>query len=226
MKRLNLLDVAINIEDLAQQQEMTKFTLLYVKVEAEVEESPYNFMFRSFRNILKHFHVAKSRIPPNVMKYSLALIPMYKFKTAKEGDWIYADIVGCKKGAITFKEKLCYDSDGEVISNEINLRVKHVVRFVQNRITFQACSRAIQMVEEHKLESFFENFQISPFMVANVPQIHEDFEWFNSNIADNKEQKIAIANIVNCTAFPLPYIIFGPPGMLFFLTFFVIFLFF
>ncbi|CAO1360493.1 unnamed protein product [Diamesa serratosioi] len=40
----------------------------------------------------------------------------------------------------------------------------------------------------------------------------ENFEWFDENISSNEEQIIAIKNVVNCTAYPLPYVIFGPPG--------------
>jgi helicase MOV-10 len=39
-----------------------------------------------------------------------------------------------------------------------------------------------------------------------------NFEWFNKQIGKNEEQMAAIKNIVNCTAFPFPYVVFGPPG--------------
>uniref|UniRef100_A0A182N2W0 Uncharacterized protein n=1 Tax=Anopheles dirus TaxID=7168 RepID=A0A182N2W0_9DIPT len=38
------------------------------------------------------------------------------------------------------------------------------------------------------------------------------FEWFQNQIGKNKQQKLAIQNIVNRTAYPAPYILFGPPG--------------
>jgi len=37
-------------------------------------------------------------------------------------------------------------------------------------------------------------------------------EWINPNILKNKEQKQAVEHILNKTAYPAPYIIFGPPG--------------
>jgi len=37
-------------------------------------------------------------------------------------------------------------------------------------------------------------------------------EWVNPNISKNKEQKQAVRSILNKTAYPAPYIIFGPPG--------------
>jgi hypothetical protein len=38
------------------------------------------------------------------------------------------------------------------------------------------------------------------------------FDWFNKNIQSNPAQVQAITHIVQGTAFPSPYIIFGPPG--------------
>ncbi|XP_052860194.1 putative helicase MOV-10 [Anopheles cruzii] len=40
----------------------------------------------------------------------------------------------------------------------------------------------------------------------------EQFTWFDRRIGTNKLQQCAIRNIVNRTAYPAPYIIFGPPG--------------
>ena len=36
------------------------------------------------------------------------------------------------------------------------------------------------------------------------------FEWANPKIAKNVEQMTAVQNIVNCSAYPSPYVIFGP----------------
>lgn len=38
------------------------------------------------------------------------------------------------------------------------------------------------------------------------------FSWFNKSIEENLEQQQAVRNIINGTAYPLPYILFGPPG--------------
>ena len=45
-----------------------------------------------------------------------------------------------------------------------------------------------------------------------VIQLFSDFEWYNINISKNLEQKQAVTNIVNKSSFPLPFILFGPPG--------------
>lgn len=39
-----------------------------------------------------------------------------------------------------------------------------------------------------------------------------DLSWFNGSVGQNFEQRQAITNILNRTAFPAPYILFGPPG--------------
>lgn len=42
--------------------------------------------------------------------------------------------------------------------------------------------------------------------------LYSDFKWINPNIEKNKEQKQAVRKILSKTAYPAPYIIFGPPG--------------
>uniref|UniRef100_A0AAG5DML6 RNA helicase n=1 Tax=Anopheles atroparvus TaxID=41427 RepID=A0AAG5DML6_ANOAO len=45
-----------------------------------------------------------------------------------------------------------------------------------------------------------------------ISKKHSKFDWFQSEICGNKLQQLAIQNIVNRTAYPAPYILFGPPG--------------
>lgn len=42
--------------------------------------------------------------------------------------------------------------------------------------------------------------------------LYSDIKWINPNIEKNKEQKQAVRKILSKTAYPAPYIIFGPPG--------------
>jgi len=39
-----------------------------------------------------------------------------------------------------------------------------------------------------------------------------DIDWVNPQVAKNEQQKQAVKKILNKTAHPAPYIIFGPPG--------------
>lgn len=42
--------------------------------------------------------------------------------------------------------------------------------------------------------------------------LSSDIEWINTYMKENERQKQAVKSILNKTAYPAPYIIFGPPG--------------
>ncbi|XP_033309910.1 putative helicase mov-10-B.1 isoform X2 [Bombus bifarius] len=99
--------------------------------------------------------------------------------------------------------------------------------------TIRKSSLVSQLLEEEVNISFFPmNWQIRCFhyvlhimfkhnLINTVyPKINTnlytllefDLDWANKSIAKNKEQKIAVNNILNYSAYPAPYILFGPPG--------------
>lgn len=49
-------------------------------------------------------------------------------------------------------------------------------------------------------------------LIKNIWRSISSFTWFNEKISTNEQQISAIKHIVNGTAYPAPYIIFGPPG--------------
>ncbi|XP_029676373.1 helicase MOV-10-like [Formica exsecta] len=53
---------------------------------------------------------------------------------------------------------------------------------------------------------------IYPKLKTNSIDLKDDIKWINTNIKKNKEQKQAVRMILSKTAYPAPYIIFGPPG--------------
>ncbi|XP_011708077.1 PREDICTED: putative helicase MOV-10 [Wasmannia auropunctata] len=53
---------------------------------------------------------------------------------------------------------------------------------------------------------------IYPQLKTNCIDMEFDIEWVNTNIKENKRQRQAVKKILNNTARPAPYIIFGPPG--------------
>ncbi|CAL1684703.1 unnamed protein product [Lasius platythorax] len=53
---------------------------------------------------------------------------------------------------------------------------------------------------------------IYPKLKINSIDIKHDIKWINTKIEKNEEQKQAIRKILSNTAYPAPYIIFGPPG--------------
>lgn len=93
---------------------------------------------------------------------------------------------------------------------------KFKISFIPNRSSFRVCYDTLKRMKYFGLEKFFEKFEDIPlrniFKKHNSEEIVEKFEWFNDKTSSNKEQIIAIKNVVNCTAFPLPFVIFGPPG--------------
>lgn len=109
------------------------------------------------------------------------------------------------------------------------------VDFIPNRIGARACLNALQSLEESGLSSHFLKFEKTPVTAESIMMGYRSralpdvtsrkmnalkqsvfnifhFAYFNKNIESNEEQKLAIQNILNCTAYPLPQVVFGPPG--------------
>ena len=144
---------------------------------------------------------------------SLRLFPIKLYKDKKinfRGNCIFAQIDGYANGQMTF----------DIIINEptkeIDLKVDYdirFVRFVPQKIKSQACFQALDMIQRNDLKDFFDDFEDEPkFCLKRIDKKFDNFEWYNPQIGRNEEQKAAIKNIVNCTAFPFPYVVFGPPG--------------
>lgn len=165
--------------------------------------------------MMNNYSFAASRrvVPPNYEEMSICLVPMDKYKENKinfEDDCIFAQFDRYERGHIHFEKKFPMVRGNQRV---IDLNVKYFVRFIPNRITYRACFHALDSIKLHLLHSFFDNFEEEP---ANCKRdngaIVNDFEWYNQQIATNEEQMSAIKNIVNCTAYPFPYVVFGPPG--------------
>lgn len=60
--------------------------------------------------------------------------------------------------------------------------------------------------------SIFHHYNFKCCVCACVCMFSDIDEWINPNVSENKEQKQAVRSILNKTAYPAPYIIFGPPG--------------
>lgn len=204
MDELKLLEHAVNIEDLTQQKTLLQYTILNVQV---IEH----------RNDLKSFKVREELLPPFPKETSLCLIPMSKYKAEhinKEDDCIFAMIEEVRKSTIEFSKRSFYDRSTGKTRGAIDTEIKYAVRFVPNRITHRASITAVKKIREYGLQNFFTNFGNAPYKNDDNYEYLSDssFVWENANIGNNKEQKIAIKNIVKGTAFPFPYLILGPPG--------------
>lgn len=80
------------------------------------------------------------------------------------------------------------------------------VEFIPNRVSTRVAYRALKDLKDADMIEYMKNFDVD---VKDRYGDFDDFEWFDSSIEDNEEQQTAIQNIINCTAFPSPYVIFG-----------------
>lgn len=123
------------------------------------------------------------------------------------------------------------DIKNDVIYLEGNRRIKQTVvhcgvveeenyhvDFLPNRIGVRACLNALEAVNNQcSMQKLFLDFDNANddvpynFRVCSST-LKENFEWFNKNISTNLEQQMAIKNIFNRSARPLPFVVFGPPG--------------
>lgn len=197
-----MIKYALNIEDLSSQDELKEYALRDIRINAIMNTYSFN--------------VRENKLPPNFMEMSLCIVPMTRYVEGQinyEADCIFTQIEKYENGQISFERRT--NPARADVRREINARDSYFVRFVPNRITYRACFQALDMINQHLLQRFFDDFEDEPVNCdreRDRARHFDHFEWFNEQIVANEEQKSAIENIVNCTAFPFPYIVFGPPG--------------
>ena len=190
---------ALNIEDLSQQHDLLDYDLKNVRFVEKSDKKVPNVKWCSFK-------VKAKKLPPNVEKLSLCIFPMTFYV---EDRLNYAS-------QCYFAQIEDYDKETEILTfkaSKDQFSGRSCVRFVQNRITYRACFQAFDMIKKNGLQNFFQDFKNEPEDCDKFNgEKFDNFEWFNPQIGKNEEQMTAIKNIVNCTAFPFPYVVFGPPG--------------
>lgn len=133
-------------------------------------------------------------------------------KSLVEGDYVELSYTRPNKSTKTVvgiisqicSNKVLFETE-EPLKNDIKWRIK----FNPNRTPIRMEYQALEIVKRQELSKFF--FPSKP--LSKFPRfIREELEWFNNNIGANDEQKSAIVSILNETARPAPYILFGPPG--------------
>ncbi|XP_055536928.1 putative helicase MOV-10 [Wyeomyia smithii] len=133
-------------------------------------------------------------------------------KSLVEGDYVELSYTRPNKSIKTVlgvisqicSNKVLFETE-EPLKNDIKWRIK----FNPNRTPIRMEYQALEIIKRQELSRFF--FPSKPLF--KFPQfIRSDLEWFNSNISANDEQQTAIVSILNETAKPAPYILFGPPG--------------
>ena len=191
----NILEHALSIEDLESREFCKTFEMKDVNIES-ISTNVYSIP------------ILNNKMPPNVDEFTLCLIPTHLYNEIYNDskDCTYVNINNCKNNVLFFERKF----------KALPLHFEYCVKFIPNRISIRACFKAIESIRLNLLNDYFENFENEPALCdKNRFQKNdkfENFEWFNEKIATNDEQMTAIKNIVNCTAFPFPYVIFGPPG--------------
>ncbi|CAO1431403.1 unnamed protein product [Diamesa hyperborea] len=196
INHIQMLKCALSIEDIAAQDSFKRFDLEDVTLDGCINQ--YHFTIpESNAKALKFI----------LNEMSLCLIPSNLYNE------IYNNPTNCIFAKI---DNITNDIVNFTSTKILELKVSYNINFIGNRITIRSSFQALEAVNMNRLNDYFENFENEPgiYDTQRFQQEvkFENFEWFNEKIATNEEQMTAIKNIVNCTAFPFPYVIFGPPG--------------
>lgn len=90
----------------------------------------------------------------------------------------------------------------------------YAIVFEINRMGFQLQHNALNYIKNHALFSIFVNNPLYYSQNAILPSINANHSISNSNSNElNNEQYQAIEHIVNGQYNPVPYLLYGPPGM-------------
>ncbi|CAH1967597.1 unnamed protein product [Acanthoscelides obtectus] len=94
----------------------------------------------------------------------------------------------------------------------VNPKIEVSVRFVLGRLSYERMHQGVdQVVANGMVPLLFPEEELSERPVYEH-RLLNDSEFCNRAILTNPEQKIAVSKILNNTAKPVPYIVFGPPG--------------
>lgn len=133
-------------------------------------------------------------------------------KSLVEGDYIeltYTRPNKSIKTVIGVISQLCANQVMFETEEPLRHDIKWRMKFSPNRTPIRMEYQALEIVKYQELNPFF-----FPSKNANKFKLfaRNQFSWFNTNLASNEEQQTAVFNIVNETAHPNPFILFGPPG--------------
>lgn len=194
---LGKLEKAVTFEDLAARDAIKHLSLSNVIVEGVVGN--YFIRTKSVQAIKKE----------RWREMTLCLVPMSKHQIIYNAP-DYCSFVQIKE----FKKNVI------VIDSKRRLNQVHPYHldFLPNRVGFRACLSSIRNLNNSSLMSFYSTFLLqsgtySSYKIQMLKKTQfESFEWFNKSIAGNEEQQLVVKNVVNCSAYPFPQVVFGPPG--------------
>uniref|UniRef100_A0A8D8GNC2 Helicase MOV-10 n=1 Tax=Culex pipiens TaxID=7175 RepID=A0A8D8GNC2_CULPI len=170
----------------------------------------YNVQFELSQYDMKDVHLAACGAK---RFYSLRL---NQFSTVPrslvEGDYIelsYTRPNKSLKTVIGVISQICSNKVLFETEEPLKYDVRWHMKFNPNRTPIRMEYQALEIVKRHGLSGFF----FPTVRVCKAATIgRESFTWFNPNVTSNVEQQTAIVSIVNETARPYPYVLFGPPG--------------
>ncbi|XP_017877191.1 putative helicase mov-10-B.1 [Ceratina calcarata] len=85
---------------------------------------------------------------------------------------------------------------------------KYNVRFYPTNWPLRCCHYVLYIMNKYKLVNLmFPKMETNHFTLPDV-----ELNWFHESVTKNPEQKAAVMNILHNSAYPAPYIVFGPPG--------------
>ncbi|KAL9702500.1 hypothetical protein quinque_006018 [Culex quinquefasciatus] len=127
------------------------------------------------------------------------------------GDNVYVTVEDPKKGRLELRGSLVLIQTDYLII-ELNRKLEGECRgqvsLLPDRLICRLELHALDLVRRYQLAPLFFPEE-APKQLENAKEINS---WFNPSLEGNVEQQTAVRNIVNRTAYPLPYILFGPPG--------------
>lgn len=137
--------------------------------------------------------------------YELYLIKMESLESESTSERTKGIIKDYKNGEVYF----------EVHKTALCIKKLYHIRFQFFSSSYQVLINTLLLINTHHLQNYFLEFDVAPEKCPITFKDHkkvEILEWFDKRVESNNEQMMAIKNIVNCTAYPFPFIIFGPPG--------------
>lgn len=199
---------ALNQEDLANVAAYDKFTLSHQRIFVESEN-------RGIYSI-DTYHLGKKSKELKLLSKELSLcITDNKYLKNDPTEYYKTFFWSGKEIQFEHKPHIRHERSRRstnIFSDQNNF---YDIRFIPNRSSHRVCYNALECMEQYGLTRFFEEFKLIPGHLHDFKPSKEKvekFEWFDDKISTNEEQMTAIKNVVNCTAFPLPFVIFGPPG--------------
>ncbi|KAG4067906.1 hypothetical protein HA402_010592 [Bradysia odoriphaga] len=188
-----VLSLLIYIEDFTAQKEMYKYDLFVKNI--------YEAIHAVGGNIFKYkvYNLAKKL--PFLMENDRIWISPCKFKSKTER--VYGNVIAVHSDAFYFRLERS-DYFFKFGHSKLTFRL----HFLANRLTYQMEQHAVERVKVNNLSDFM--FPSSPELLQLGSR--NSLVYFNNDIRSNVEQMQAVENITHGTAYPAPYLIFGPPG--------------